>query len=74
MVAQGVLFTGFFVTAPALLAVMPFVGLLRDGPQSGAATEIPGRLLLPQAAAARNSQNDRMFRMTEYFRMQHITL
>ncbi|MGM9588271.1 MAG: hypothetical protein ACI3VA_12410 [Candidatus Limivicinus sp.] len=59
MVTLNILFTGFFVTAAARLAAMPLAGLLRDVPQSGAAAEIAGRLLLPQAAAARNSQNDR---------------
>ena len=40
---------------------MPFAGLLRNSPQSGAAAEIAGRLPLPPAAAARNSQDDSFF-------------
>ena len=40
---------------------MPFAGLLRDSPQSGAAAEIAARLSLPPAAAARNSQGDSVF-------------
>ena len=50
--------TGSFTyTLPRL----PFPGLLHDGPKNGAAAEIAGRLPLPPAAAARNSQDDRMF-------------
>ena len=43
------------------LPQMPFPDLLRDGLQSGAAAEIPGRLPLPPAVAARNSQDDTYF-------------
>ena len=47
--------TGSFAHALPLLL---FAGLLCDSPQNSAAAEIPGRLPLPQAAAARNSQDD----------------